>query len=473
MIKRITLFLVFYAFSSIASAQDVPEISLGDDYFTTGNDASHPCITEQEYALIEKRCADNVKLLGLEKTQRSMMTTSLSWPLRPSANEHDCSYYHIAAYVDQDTLTGTYHDYNCGTNTYDGHRGTDIADWPFNFYKMDSDLVEVVAAAPGIIIDKHDGEFDRNCSSNTLTANYVIIQHADGSYALYWHMKKNSITTIAIGQPVATGAHLGVVGASGSASGPHLHFEVWAGSTSATRKDPYAGTCNTLNASSWWAAQKPYKETCVMRASAHTTDIIFPPCPTTETLNEGSTFQIPFQGAGLSPGYAKFYIFLRDEVSGLTANVSILNPNSSTYLSWTYTSTANNKVNVWGWSKLLPTVTGTYTFQAIYNGITCSSTFNILNPAGIDEIHNGSFSISPNPSHNSFAISFGEESDIRNRSLEIYDVTGREVFLTTLNSRQQTLNPNLSGGIYLVRVEAVEDSPGRGEKVWQQKLVIE
>src|SRR6185369_4402412 len=105
----------------------------------------------------------------------------------------------------------------------------------------------------------------------------------------------------AIGQPVAAGDYLGIVGSSGSASGPHLHFEVWSGSTVATRIDPYSGSCNLLNASSWWSNQKPYKETSIIRASVHSTDIVLPPCPATETLNESSSFTIPFQGSGLSP----------------------------------------------------------------------------------------------------------------------------------------------------------------------------
>jgi hypothetical protein len=332
---------------------------------------------------------------------------------------------------------------------------------------MDNNLVEVIAAAAGTIIDKHDGEFDRNCSSNNLTANYVIIQHADGSYALYWHMKKNMVTTVAIGQPVAAGDYLGVVGASGSASGPHLHFEIWTGTTSATRIDPYYGTCNTINPSSWWATQKPYKETAVIRASSHTTDIVFPPCPTTETLNEGLSFQIPFQGVGMTPGYAKFYIFIRDEINGLTANVSILNPNNSVYQSWTYTSTSDNKIRIWAWSKLLPTVSGTYTFQAIYNGITCSSTFDIINPTGVEELNSLSgISIQPNPIHDNFNITFNRESGIGSQELIIFDVTGRIVQEQKINSQLSTVNCQLSAGVYFVKVSD-------GERVYEEKLVVE
>ncbi|MFN8331146.1 MAG: hypothetical protein U0T81_08005 [Saprospiraceae bacterium] len=55
---------------------------------------------------------------------------------------------------------------------------------------MDHNLVEVIAAATGTIVDKHDGEFDKNCASTSMMANYLVIRHEDGSQALYFHMKK-------------------------------------------------------------------------------------------------------------------------------------------------------------------------------------------------------------------------------------------------------------------------------------------
>jgi murein DD-endopeptidase MepM/ murein hydrolase activator NlpD len=453
--------VIQFSFPFALHGQDIAQspVTDGDDYPIEKNNAEHPCITAQQYQIIEARCNENIVRLGLNITGRSSVATLLSWPLHASATLTDCSYYHIAAYVDQDTTTGTFHDFNCGTNTYDGHRGTDISTWPFNFYKMDNNLVEVIAAAPGIIIDKHDGEFDRNCSSNSLTANYVIIQHADGSCALYWHMKKDYVTSVSVGQTVSTGDYLGIVGSSGSSSGPHLHFEIWNGITVSTRVDPYFGACNTLNAASWWASQKSYKETAVIRASAHTTDIVVPTCPTTETLNEGASFQIPFQGIGLSPGYAKFYIFIRDEVNGLTANLSILNPNLTPYLSWTYSSTSDNKVRTWGWSKLLPTISGTYTFQAIYNGITCSSTFEIINPTGISAQDNlTGITIYPDPVVNELKIySAGTERIVQ---ADVFSMVGEKILSHSFQGENNSVLDvqSLSPGIYFVTIRNEKNS---------------
>lgn len=412
------------------------------------NDASHPCISAADYQIIEQRCRDNMKTLHIDAGAfKKTRSTSLSWPLKAANGLTDCSYYHIAAYVDQNVTVGQVQDYNCGTNTYDGHTGTDISTWPFNFYKMDNDQVEVIAAAAGIILDKHDGEFDRNCSANNLPANYVIIQHADGSQILYWHMKKNSITTKPIGQSVIAGEKLGVAGSSGSSSGPHLHFEVWSGATQATRIDPYTGACNTLNATSWWASQKNYKETTIMKATTHTTDVVMPGCPTTETLNESNSFTIPFQGAGLPPGYAKFYIFIRDEVNGLVADLSILKPDNTPYLTWNYTSPSDNKTKYWGWSKILPTVAGTYTFKAVYNGNTCTSTFDIINnPAGIEPVAaNNKVKIYPLPNDGNFII---DKNNLQADEIDIFSIYGSRIYHTELQNELTPVDLNIAKGIY-------------------------
>jgi murein DD-endopeptidase MepM/ murein hydrolase activator NlpD len=385
------LFLLFSINLPSLSAQQENIILNSDEAFNRNgnNNARNPCISPNEYLELERQCKENIDHLGLSNPlNRISQATLLNWPLRAANGFNDCDFYFIGAYVDQNTTTGAIQDYDCGTNTYDGHHGTDIAAWPFGFYKMDNNLVEVVAAAAGTIVQKADGNFDRNCTSNSLTANSIIIQHADGSQALYWHMKNGSITSKSIGQTVLEGEYLGVVGSSGSSSGPHLHFEVWTGNTNTTYNDPFSGSCNLLNASTWWNAQRPHTNSAVVKVSTNTTDIVLPGCPTTETPNESDVFAIPFQGPGLPAGYAKFYIFIRDDVTGMTANCSILNPNESTFSTWTYTSTSDNKTYVRGYSKQLPTISGIYMFQVIYNGDTCSKIFTITQVSDIPKVEN-------------------------------------------------------------------------------------
>jgi murein DD-endopeptidase MepM/ murein hydrolase activator NlpD len=60
-------------------------------------------------------------------------------------------------------------------------------------------------------------------------AGYYVVEDADdGRDYVFMHFQKGS-TAVTAGQRVTTGQRLGLVGATGDASGPHLHFEVWTG----------------------------------------------------------------------------------------------------------------------------------------------------------------------------------------------------------------------------------------------------
>ena len=56
--------------------------------------------------------------------------------------------------------------------------------------------------------------------------NNVVIKMSDGKYTQYGHLSKISVTK---GQPVKARQQIGVSGATGNASGPHLHFEARTG----------------------------------------------------------------------------------------------------------------------------------------------------------------------------------------------------------------------------------------------------
>lgn len=53
--------------------------------------------------------------------------------------------------------------------------------------------------------------------------NQVVIQHADGRYSQYAHL---SALSVAAGQTVTEGQGIGLSGATGNVTGPHLHFEI-------------------------------------------------------------------------------------------------------------------------------------------------------------------------------------------------------------------------------------------------------
>jgi murein DD-endopeptidase MepM/ murein hydrolase activator NlpD len=56
-----------------------------------------------------------------------------------------------------------------------------------------------------------------------VTGNSVVIEHLPGVYSLYYHLDKIEVKE---GDIVEAGTLLGLSGATGLATGPHLHWEV-------------------------------------------------------------------------------------------------------------------------------------------------------------------------------------------------------------------------------------------------------
>jgi hypothetical protein len=95
------------------------------------------------------------------------------------------------------------------------------------------------------------------------------------------------------------------------------------------------------------------------------------------------------------------------------------------------------------------------------------STSTICSTVDIEELTEfGHFKIYPNPTHNTFTISFNNPLATANCQLSIYDVTGRVVHEQKINSQLSTVNCQLSAGIYFVKVSD-------GEKEYEEKLVVE
>ncbi|MFE9560639.1 LysM peptidoglycan-binding domain-containing M23 family metallopeptidase [Streptomyces sp. NPDC006487] len=67
--------------------------------------------------------------------------------------------------------------------------------------------------------------------------NEVVIRHEDGNYSQYAHLSQLSVST---GQSVSAGQTLGLSGATGNVTGPHLHFEIRTGPSYGSDIDPLA-----------------------------------------------------------------------------------------------------------------------------------------------------------------------------------------------------------------------------------------
>lgn len=67
--------------------------------------------------------------------------------------------------------------------------------------------------------------------------NQVVIQLADGYYAQYAHLSSLSVSA---GQSVTAGQQIGLSGATGNVTGPHLHFEIRTAPDYGSDVDPVA-----------------------------------------------------------------------------------------------------------------------------------------------------------------------------------------------------------------------------------------
>lgn len=96
-----------------------------------------------------------------------------------------------------------------GVTTTKQHNGIDLVG-------EGSTLDYIIAFADGVVtISKYSSS----------AGEYVQIDHGNGNYTRYLHMKKGS-RTVKVGDKVTKGQILGYMGATGNVTGAHLHFDI-------------------------------------------------------------------------------------------------------------------------------------------------------------------------------------------------------------------------------------------------------
>ena len=162
----------------------------------------------------------------------------------------------IQQYPDRDAGPGV-KDYSCGSLSYDGHKGLDIR--VLSRAEMAAG-VPVLSAAPGVVRAARDGMADiapdapgAPDTTGLACGNGVAIDHGQGWETQYCHMRRGSIS-VAPGDEVAEGAPLGLIGHSGDAAFPHLHFAVRRLGREIDPFDgrPLASPCGGLRANRFW-----------------------------------------------------------------------------------------------------------------------------------------------------------------------------------------------------------------------------
>ncbi len=385
---------------------------------------------------------------------------ALTWPLQAADSLVDFGYHGTGNFVDQNAaFPQMIQDYNCGTRTYDrangyNHQGIDYILWPFPWYKMDHDLVEIVAAAPGIIIFKQDGNFDRSCSFGG-NWNVVYVEHADGSIAWYGHMKNGSVTTKRMGETVERGEYLGIVGSSGSSTTPHLHLEIQDANNNLI--EPHAGTCNRFNSASWWEEQPDYYDPVVNALTTGDAAPEFPSCPNQELPHIRDTFDFGER--------IYFTTFYRDQQATQQSRYTIVRPDGSTFNTWTHRITETHyTVSWWWWSFDIPTdvPSGQWTFQVDFAGQSYTHYFTLKALATATETAvewPEGYRLSaayPNPFNPATQVTLELQTDQHVR-LAVYDLLWRSVallhdgLLTARDRHAFTFEAgSLPSGVYLL-----------------------
>ena len=320
------------AFSATVAAQD---FSTGGGPWLSGQ-SLHP---QYDNATLNLAVRDALVDLGLE--QRAIDAASafsretavpLGFPLRTSSATDDAQIHTAVNFVDINPVGNAIRDHDCGTRTYDGHNGIDYLAAPFWWEAMDNDRAEVVAAAPGVILFKIDGNFDRQCRVNSSQDNLIVVLHDDGLVAVYRHLKSGSLTDARVGDRVEAGDFLGIVGSSGSSTAPHLHFEMQIYDANnpggGQVVDPNAGACGSTT--TLWRHQPEYFDPEILSVRTH----LLP--PVVNSFASACTPDQPNLADSFQPGQQAYWaVYLRNQRAGETVQMQVFRPDGSEFRSWT------------------------------------------------------------------------------------------------------------------------------------------
>lgn len=143
---------------------------------------------------------------------------SYAWQKGSINAVHDYSYVYRLPYA-----LGSSKVVSQGFNGKATHKGA-------NRYAIDFAMkvgTKIFAARDGIVVDtKDDSNIVGYAPKYAKYGNFVTIIHDDGTFATYYHLRKNGVH-VRVGQKVKRGQYIANSGNTGYSSGPHLHFEVY------------------------------------------------------------------------------------------------------------------------------------------------------------------------------------------------------------------------------------------------------
>lgn len=153
-----------------------------------------------------------------DKSQAWRYQYRFHWTIGSAEAVHDDSVVYAMPYSSGEAFT-VIQGFN-GTFSHVGEQAYSI-DWEM------PEGTEIHAARGGVVVDVKD---DENRGGETPEykdyANYVRVQHDDGTIGEYVHLQQGGVR-VKVGQHVNTGDLLGLSGNTGFSNRPHLHFWVY------------------------------------------------------------------------------------------------------------------------------------------------------------------------------------------------------------------------------------------------------
>lgn len=115
---------------------------------------------------------------------------------------------------------------DCNDSRYNGHVGNN--GWAWDFATPDAKSFPILVARGGTVthvkMSSSTGCSDASCMDY---ANYVVIDHGDGTSSVYLHLEHGTLAPgIRCGEKVVQGQPLAMAGSTGFATGVHLHYQV-------------------------------------------------------------------------------------------------------------------------------------------------------------------------------------------------------------------------------------------------------
>ncbi len=453
--KKFTFLPVFLCVSILILAQNGGR---GFDFKNT------ECLSdEQRTAILQILEESRTQLKKEGKLPEADKTTHplFIWPVENAPGAPYFANWSISNHVDHNpAYPNQVQDWNCGTRTYDteggyNHQGIDIFTWPFGWYQMDESHAYIVAAAPGTILYKSNGNYDRRCAFNNSNWNAVYLQHADGSVTWYGHMKNNSLTAKVVGETVAAGEYLGIVGSSGNSTGPHLHFEVY--NPESALVDTYAGPCNTWESStdSWWQQQKPYVDPKINAILTHSAPVVLDNgCGVQETTNIKNDF--------VTGNFVYPTIYLSDIPAGTSMNVKLYRPDNSVAYNYNFTMNTFYAASYWYW-EFGPSVfnqNGTWKFTLTAGSLTKTHTFTFNAHLATNENSIQQNISILNPVKNNKLLIYSGLTKNTSSKIEIFNAEGRllQNKKVELNTGNTVVDFPYEKGNYLIRITTNDGS---------------